>query len=190
MARGTLERLTTDPAYDGRPLWSPDGQRVAFTSDRSGQAEMLWQAADGSGSADTLVTLPASAATQITANDWSPDGMMLVVAVAPEGADQDIGVVSVGDPDSWRYLIQTPANESTSTISTDGRWLAYASTETGRFEVYVQRFPEGGRSPAGVRRWGPYPPMVSGRANVDVLACRSRRRPARRYASLRYRWGQ
>ena len=150
LARGTLTRLTTDPAYDGSPLWSPDGQRVAFASNRNGPMEVLWQAADGAGSADTLVTFNSSV-TQVVPGDWSPDGTQLVVAMASEGGPKDIGMVTVGDPDSWRFLIESPADERNPTISPDGRWLAYGSNETGGYEVYVQRFPDGGgRQPASV----------------------------------------
>ena len=157
LARGTLTRLTVDPALDQSPLWSPDGQRVAFTSNRNGQMEVLWQAADGSGNTDTLVTFDPSI-TEVVPGDWSPDGTWLVAM-----AQDDIGMVMVGDRDSWQFLIESPADERNPTISPDGRWLAYGSRETGGFEVYVQRFPEGGgrqqvsvsggHTPKWSRRW-------------------------------------
>ncbi len=143
LARGTLTRLTTGPGYDGSPLWSPDGQRVAFASNRNGAMEVLWQAADGSGDPETLVTFEPSV-TNVVPGDWSPDGSQLLVAIGEGNQPLGIGIVSVGDPASWRYLVQTPAGEHSPTISPDGRWLAYGSRETGSYEVYVQRFPDGG----------------------------------------------
>jgi Tol biopolymer transport system component len=71
--------------------------------------------------------------------------------VDSQGGNLDMGMVTVGEPDSWRPLLQTPAYECSSALSPDGRWLAYSSNETGGFQVYVQRFPEGtGRQPVSV----------------------------------------
>ena len=150
LARGTLARLTRDDAFDGRPLWHPDGRRVAFRSDRNGQPELFLQAADGSGTAERLLTID-EAVTDIVPYDWSPDGATLfVVALLPE-TGFDVGMVSTEGPGTWEPLVQTAASEVWPAISPDGRWLAYASDETGRFEVYVQRFPErGGRQPISV----------------------------------------
>ena len=152
LARGTLTRLTRDDAFDGRPLWHPDGRRVAFRSDRNGQPELFWQAADGSGTAERLLTID-EAVTDIVPYDWSPDGATLfVVARFPE-TGSDVGMVSIDDdgPGTWEPIVQTAAREVWPAISPDGRWLAYTSDETGRFEVYVQRFPEReGRQPISV----------------------------------------
>ena len=102
---------------------------------------MFWQAADGTGTAERLLTVDDSV-TEIVPYDWSPDGATLVVhAVFPE-TDGDVGMVSMEGPGTWEPLIQTAASESEGTISPDGRWLAYVDFETGRPEVYVQRFPE------------------------------------------------
>ena len=141
LARGTLTRLTTDEAPDGNPLWTPDGRRVAFRSDRNGQPEIFWQAADGSGTAELLLTIDESV-TDIIPYDWSPDGATLFVHATFPETGRDVGMVSLDGPGTWEPLIETGANEHMSAISPDGRWLAYTSNETGRDEVYVQRFPE------------------------------------------------
>lgn len=141
LARGTLTRLTTDDASDSNPLWSPGGRRVAFSSDRNGRQEVFWQAADGSGSAERLLTMDDSV-TSIVPCVWSPDGNTLFVQASFPETGPDVGMVSIGGPGTWKPLIQTAASESAPAISPDGRWLAYTSNETGRFEVYVQRFPE------------------------------------------------
>ena len=150
LSRGTLTRLTTDDAFDGRPLWHPDGRRVAFRSDRNGQPEVFWRAGDGSGTAERLLTIDASV-SDIVPYDWSADGATLfVVARFPE-TGFDVGMVSTEGPGTWEPLIQTSADEREPTISPNGRWLAYTSTETGRSEVYVVRFPElDGKQPISV----------------------------------------
>ena len=141
VARGTLTRLTSDDAFDGRPLWHPDGRRVAFRSDRNGQPELFWRASDGSGTAERLLTIDESV-TDVVPYDWSPDGATLFVSTTFPETGRDIGMVSIEGPGTWEPLIQTAANEQGPTISPDGRWLAYASNETGSSEVYVVRFPE------------------------------------------------
>ena len=110
LACGTLTRLTTDEGFDGNPLWSPDGRRVAFRSDRNGQPEVFWKSADGSGTAELLVTMD-EAVSDIYPYDWSPDGDILFLqALFPE-TGLDVGMVSVEGPGTWEPLIQTAADE-------------------------------------------------------------------------------
>ncbi len=183
LARGTLTRLTTDEARDTGPLWSPDGRRVVFGSDRNGQGELFWRLADGSGTAEPVLTESVPTAS---AGAWSPDGATLFVTALFPGMGRDIGMVSTEGPGTWEPLIQTAANQRSPAISPDGQWLAYSSDETGRGEIYVQRFPEldarraislgGGSRPtwsADGREWfylrsGPGPPDGLMRVTLDV----------------------
>ena len=139
LARGTLTRLTTDEGFDGNPLWSPDGRRVAFASNRNGQPEVFWKSADGSGTAELLVTMDESVSS-IYPYDWSPDGTTLFLHWTLPETGRDVGMVSMEGPGTWEPLIHTVAEEWAPTLSPDERWLAYTSDETGRNEVYVQRF--------------------------------------------------
>ena len=140
--RGDLVRLTTDPAFDGAPLWGRDGQRVVFTTMRNGRPELMWMLADGSGTPETLATFDEGV-NNVVAYDFVPDGKTLLVAAHPdESVESDIGLVTIGDPRSWRPLVETPARERMPTVSPNGRWLAYASNESGSFEVYVESFPD------------------------------------------------
>jgi len=156
LARGTSSRLTFDPASDQAPLWTPDGERVVFSSSREGGG-LFWKAADGTGQVERLTT---SASPQFP-EAFSPDGMRLVFR---EGSPQwDLYVLSMeGEPTS-KPLLQTPFNETASAISPDGRWIAYTSDESGLFQVYVRPFPnvddgkwqistDGGQEPL---LWGP-----------------------------------
>ena len=141
LSRGTLTRITSDPGEDTHPLWSPDGQRLLFPSARSGRPELLWKSAEGTGEVDVLIDL------DVTARDprpfsWTPEGTAVAVAVQNPNTGVDIGMVSIEGAANWEPLIQTQASEREPAISPNGRWLAYASNETGQSEVYLDQFPD------------------------------------------------
>ena len=140
LARGTLTRLTTRPGVDTYPLWSPDGQRVVFMSTEDGRVTLYQQAADGSGTPERLLT--DETMTELVPYDWSPDGETLFLTGVSPDTDRDVGMVASDGSGTWTPLVQTPARDLAPAISPDGRWLAYASNESGLYEVYVQRFPE------------------------------------------------
>jgi Tol biopolymer transport system component/tRNA A-37 threonylcarbamoyl transferase component Bud32 len=115
------------------PSWTPDGKRIAYTSN----GDIFWRAADGDGPAVRLLSREQSQFPTA----WSSDGQFLIFddgsANQPNG--YDIWMFPLrGEP---RPLIATPANEEEGRLSPDGRWLAYSSNESGRFEVYVRPFP-------------------------------------------------
>jgi serine/threonine-protein kinase len=147
LARQTLTRLTFDPTIDRHPEWTPDGQRVVFTSQRAGGIyNLFWQAADGTGETERLADSPGiQGAPSITA-----DGMLLVFdqqgALGTGQVSFDIQVLNLAERRA-RPLVATMFTERNGIVSRDGRWLAYQSNESGRDEVYVRPFPgvEGGR---------------------------------------------
>lgn len=126
------------------PTWTPDGQRVTFTSDRDGNADIYWQPADGSGVAERLATAEEGAVQLI--GSWSPDGKTLALAVGDSGVG--IGVWTLSH-DGETMTPEVFADESNSfqlgpTFSPDGRWVAYFSSESGSAQIYVQPFPKTG----------------------------------------------
>ena len=137
--RGTLSRVTAEAANDFSPVWTPDGRQVVFTSDRDGGLGFFRKSADGTGDVERLATIDG--ATRLRAYGWSPDGNSLVFD-AIQSDSVGIGVLSVEGERSWEPLLESEANEVVPAISPDGQWLAYMSDETGRLEVYVQRFPD------------------------------------------------
>ena len=139
VARGTVSRITTDPGLDQFPIWTPDGQRVVFTSSRDGARALFSKAADGTGEVELLRTFEGGGA--LVSEDWSPDGKTLVFALIQPTTSGNIGLLSMEGDDAWEPLIDTAAGEAGAALSPDGQWMAYFSNETGRFEVYVQRFP-------------------------------------------------
>ena len=75
--RGTETRFTTDPAEDRAPLWTPDGERVVFWSDREGQPALFQKLADTPGDAERLMT-GSSGTVRIQPTSWSADGQTLL----------------------------------------------------------------------------------------------------------------
>ena len=132
LARGTLTRLTFE-AGNSRPLWTPDGKRVAYQSNKSGKPNLWWKPADGTGSEEQLTNsdfffLPSSI---------SPDLVAAYVETRPD-TNRDLYVVDLkGDRKSKPWL-QTPFDETYPLFSPDGKWISYVSNESGRFEVYVR----------------------------------------------------
>ena len=142
VARGTLAKLTTGPAIDLNGLWTPDGERVVFNSDREGSSGLFWVAADGSGEVEPLMTVDG--AQFVRPYGWTPDGNTLVFDYVMADTGTDIGVLSMEGDRTWEPLMATEANEEAPAISPDGQWIAYTSDETGERLVYVERFPQRG----------------------------------------------
>ncbi|MGH7536403.1 MAG: hypothetical protein ACREMG_12610, partial [Gemmatimonadales bacterium] len=141
LADGRLTRLTFE-ASNTFPVWTPNGQRVAFQSNRAGPLNLFWKRADGSGPEERLTTGEHAD----NPNSWSPDGRLLAYHRVHPETGRDIWVVPVDGDREPRLFLSGPANEGTPAFSPDGRWLAYTSDESGRIEVYVQPFPgPGGR---------------------------------------------
>jgi Tol biopolymer transport system component len=140
LSRGSASRFTAGSEGFYTPAWSPDGRLVVYT----GQNRYLYlQASDAISEAQKLQTGQISTAP----SSWSPDGRMFVFA-AQTSQGGDLWIQSMeGDKKSYPFLV-TPANEIEGTISPDGRWIAFASDETGRYELYVTSFP----SPGGKRQ--------------------------------------
>jgi eukaryotic-like serine/threonine-protein kinase len=133
--RGALRRITFAPGEDELPVWSPDGKRIAFASNGRQQAFMV--AVDGSGQEEPLMKNESHFHLQT----WSPDGKLIAYERLGSSGQYEIWMLPLGgDRKPYPYLVsQFHVNQPA--FSKDGNWLAYTSTESGRAEVYVQRFP-------------------------------------------------
>lgn len=140
LRRQTLTRLTTDPALDRMPVWTRDGRRIIFGSDREGSNSLFWQSADGSVSAERLLT--QSPEGGLFPFSVSPDGSRLLLRDTLPATGTDIFSLSLDGSRRLEPLVQTPFIDSTAEISPDGRWLAYQSDSSGRMEIYVRPFPD------------------------------------------------
>jgi serine/threonine-protein kinase len=155
LARLTLTQLTSGPTEDMLPLWSRDGRRVFFASDRAGNFDVYSQSADGAADARPEFVAPEFQAP----NAITPDGKKLLVY----DRFADLDVLNLDHPDRLEPLLHGPADERVPAISPDGRWMLYESDESGqKFEVFLRPFPnvsdsrekisiDGGRYP----RWAP-----------------------------------
>jgi eukaryotic-like serine/threonine-protein kinase len=139
-ARRTMSRFTFDASQDNSaPVWSPDGSRIAYGSLRNGKWGIYLKPGNGIGREELVVEpdLP-----QVPMG-WSLDGKSIVYLVYGRNGSVDQWVLPLaGD---WKPVpfFPSPFRQSHSQISPDGNWLAYASNETGRFEIYVRPFPNG-----------------------------------------------
>ena len=138
-ARETLTRLTFDPLINRVPLWSPDGERLAFSAVRNdGSENVYWQAANGSGVPEALTDVPDAAVVPFS---FSPDGTELLFGET--GFPRDIDIIRLDtDTGSEPLLFDPEFNETNAKISPDGGWVAHQSDESGRAEVYVRPFPD------------------------------------------------
>jgi len=137
---GVPTRLTLDPADDINPVWSPRGDRIAFTTYRKGNADVYIKNANGVGAETPLLDSPSSEVVE----DWSKDGKYIAYKLGQD-AFEDIYVLPLSGNDKKPIPVVTgPYRKDEPQFSYDGKWLAYTSNESGgTFEVYVISFPEG-----------------------------------------------
>ena len=140
--RGSLTRITRE-GDSGAAIWTPDGKRLTYHSDRGGGEWNLYsEPADGSGPVERLTT---SAFEQYPVS-WSPDGRALSFEEADLATGPDIRILSLDGESRIRSFLDGPYGEWDGHFSPDGRLVAYTSIESGRLEVYVRPYPgPGGR---------------------------------------------
>ena len=152
LVRGGALPLSSGRGRNDRPVWSPDGRQVAFAGDRDG-AQNLFVKTVGDSVPEQLVF--SSDVIFKSPEAWSPDGRWLIVGQLDPATAQNAYALPVPGGAALKPLVTGPDRDFPGPVSPDGRWLAYFSNETGRFELYVQSFPDGGNklqvSQAGAR---------------------------------------
>jgi serine/threonine protein kinase/Tol biopolymer transport system component len=131
LTTGIVSRLTSDPADDTDPAWSPDERSIAFTSTRAGAWGVYVK---------TLVDgkeEPLTSGDPMVVDTWTPDGQSVIVRTMGRA----VYAASVHGDHTPRLLVDTPYTEDELHLSPDGRWVAFNSDESGRWEVYVASFP-------------------------------------------------
>jgi len=135
LTNDAVTRFTIDPSLNQGAVWSPDGKRVVFTSNRNTFQRLYQKKSDGSGSEEEIFDLNAAHPGQQNCWDWSRDGKYLLAAKAAE-----LWYVSLPDRQAKPFL-QAKSVVRNAHFSPDGRWVAYSSNETGNWEIYVSPFP-------------------------------------------------
>ena len=141
LGRTVLSRFTFDPTPEIVPIWSPDGRRVAYSKvSKAGRFALYQKPADGAG-AETILLQTQRPAIML---DLSRNDRFVLFRTIDPQMGWDIWAKTQGDDKPPFSVAQTSFDERTGQFSPDGRWVAYESNESGRFEVYVQSFPTPG----------------------------------------------
>jgi serine/threonine-protein kinase len=145
-ARDTLTQLTFESGNDNRPVWTPDGRRIVFSSDRAkpGTSNLYWVNADGTGEVTRLTESPEDQ----FAFSWHPSGRFLAFIANQAATGWDLMILPMeGDasqgltPGTATVFLGAPGTQVYPRFSPDGRWIAYFSAEASNADVYVRPFP-------------------------------------------------
>jgi Tol biopolymer transport system component len=137
--RQVINRLTPDAIDAYNPVWSPDGKRIAYSTEAGGSYGVYVQEADGSRAAEELLNAPDR---NFTATGWSADGRLLLLqSSAKADARTDLWVYDFAARAPRELLADRAASLGEATLSGDGSWLAYSSDESGNPEIFVRPFP-------------------------------------------------
>jgi Tol biopolymer transport system component len=139
VARGSTSRLTSTTSSDYTPRWSPDGKRILYGSARSGFAD-VYEIAAGGGGSDKLLFHNG---LDMNVESWSSDGRFALISVITTATRDDLWLFPLGGGKPTP-LATTRFSEVSASFSPDGRWFAYSSDESGRYEVYIQSLTDPG----------------------------------------------
>jgi serine/threonine protein kinase len=140
LSRNLPTRLTTDPATDQIPTWSPDGGNVVFAKSKGGVNSLFQIAASGIKPEELLLKGGIPVPT-----DWAPDGRFIIYNQSAEKTRRDVWALPLTGSRQPYQLLNTAFDEYRAQLSPDGHWLAYVSDESGSYEIYVQSFTADGK---------------------------------------------
>src|SRR5437660_3320227 len=139
LSRDVPIRFTFEPEFDGNPIWSPDGSRIVWGSNRKGHYDLYQKVSSGAGNDEVLLESEENK----TPTSWSADGRFIAYTSTniKGNTKYDIWILPIfGDRKPFPFL-RTQFNEVDAQFSPDGRWVAYGSEESGANQVYVAPFP-------------------------------------------------
>jgi Tol biopolymer transport system component/predicted Ser/Thr protein kinase len=152
VSRNLGSRFTFDPGNETSPVWSPDGNWLAFSSSRKGHDDISRKALSGSSEEELLL----ESKSDKSPGAFSPDGKYLAYVDNGKDTKADIFILPLEGERKPQVFLQTPFVEYPGAFSPDGRWLAYGSNESGKFHIYVTSFPRPGRKWQVSREEGAY----------------------------------
>jgi WD40 repeat protein len=157
LGRSVRTRLTSGPSENSAPVWSSDGSRIVFTTDRKHQGDLYTKTISGHGGEEPFL----EGEGQRIADDWSPDGRFLAVEIREPRGERKVALSMMpasGDR-TPKAIFQRGTDFGEARFSPDGRWITYTSEESGRSEIYLAAFPGPGKrvqvspSGGGAPRW-------------------------------------
>ena len=137
LARGTASRFTLEQTIDFAPIWSPNGNRIVFASLRDGPPNLFQKLSNSAGNEELLLK---SFIPKIPF-DWSRDGRFIIYGVIDPKTGWDLWVLPLDGDRTPIPFLQSDVDERQAQFSPNGKWVAYASIESGQNEVYVRPFP-------------------------------------------------
>jgi Tol biopolymer transport system component len=138
LAHGGASPISSARGRNDYPVWSPDGTRILYSEDKDGPQDLFVKTLDGTSPeqpffrSDVLFKQPLA---------WSNDGKWVVESELDPGTKQNVYLLPASGSGRLQPIATTSAREQGGWPSPDGRWVAYASDETGRLELFVQSFP-------------------------------------------------
>ena len=143
LATGNTTPTSSGPGRNDTPVWSPDSARIVFAADRDGPQDFFVKTV---GDAAPEQPLHRSSVPFRSPAAWSPDGQWIILTQLDPGTAQNAWLLSASGKGDMKQLASSPLRDNGGPVSPDGRWMAYTSEQlTGRFELFVQSFPEPGR---------------------------------------------
>jgi Tol biopolymer transport system component len=147
LVRGDTSRFTFGPLVNASAVWSPEGGRIGFRTTRKGVTELYQKSAGGGGNDQPLLPEDTARAAglafaNLIPSDWSRDGQHIAFTA---GLPADVWLLPVADNKNSVRLTRSPSDQMHANFSPDGRFIAYSSNESGRYEVYVETLPTSDR---------------------------------------------
>ncbi len=153
LARSEGAPFLAGPADEQGPVWSPDGSRILYASNREGMIQFYEQASSGAAEPKSVLASPQWKFP----SDWSRDGRFLAFQTYDLRSKRDVAILPFSGGGRATPLLKSESSEWHARFSPDGRFLVYVSDETGRFEVYVAAFPGPGGKWRVSKDGGSYP---------------------------------